>query len=124
MQGTFRERSRILQGKGNIWRKSRDRSEKVQVTFREPSGNIQGTFYVYTHLCISIDGQRGEICWVATVLLKGLVGLLFARHRTPVCEHSGNIQGTFREHAWNIQGTFMEHSGNIQATFREHSGNS
>jgi hypothetical protein len=38
-------------------------------------------------------------------------------------EHSGNIQGTFREHSGNIQGIFREHSGNIQGTFREHSGN-
>jgi hypothetical protein len=34
-------------------------------------------------------------------------------------EHSGNIQGTFREHSGNIQGTFREHSGNIQGIFRE-----
>jgi hypothetical protein len=31
-------------------------------------------------------------------------------------EHSGNIQGIFRD----IQGTFSDHSGNIQGTFRVH----
>jgi hypothetical protein len=34
-----------------------------------------------------------------------------------------NIQGTFREHSGNDQGTFRERSGNIQGTMREHSGN-
>jgi hypothetical protein len=57
-------------------------------------------------------------------------------------EHSGNIQGTFRELSGRfgtVRGTFREHSGNltpaaasasgladgwnIQGTFREHSGN-
>ena len=52
-------------------------------------------------------------------------------------EHSGNIQGTFREHSGNIQPsfwcspckvrvytqcTFREHSGNTQCTFSVHSG--
>jgi hypothetical protein len=43
-------------------------------------------------------------------------------------EHSGNVQGTFREHSThsgNIQGSFAARSGNIahfQGTFREHSG--
>jgi hypothetical protein len=32
-------------------------------------------------------------------------------------EHSGNIQGTFREHSGKIQGTFREDPGNFQGTY-------
>jgi hypothetical protein len=38
-------------------------------------------------------------------------------------EHSGRIQGTFREDSRNIQGGFKEHSGRIQGTFGEDSRN-
>jgi len=30
-------------------------------------------------------------------------------------QHSGNIQGTFKEHPGDIKGTFVEHSGNVQS---------
>jgi hypothetical protein len=82
-------------------RRFRDRSGNIQVlqgTFREHSGNIQGTF----RYCLG---------FTLGPFLQGL----FCRER------SGKIQELFIEHSGNIQGTFRfftEHSGNILEAFR------
>jgi hypothetical protein len=68
------------------------------------------------------DPRRTSACRFATSAPKAIQGTFR--------EHSGNIQGTFREY-WtfrkrsrtDFQGTFRAHSENIQGTFREHSVN-
>jgi hypothetical protein len=84
-------------------------SGNIQGTFREHSGNIQGTLDcepLQPKLLINRRHLMGSE--------KGHIGNIQGTFR----EHLRNIQGTIRKH-W-IQGTYREPLGNIQGTFREH----
>jgi hypothetical protein len=83
---------------GHFQRTFKEHLRNMQNTFREHSGNIQG------HLNPFVDSPFGEC--VGRVSACGRSGGLFvpqfdgpvqlARHISE--EHSGNIQGTFRQH--------------------------
>jgi hypothetical protein len=75
----------------------------IQGTFREHSGNIQGTSVSTATVAAVLREHSGNI-------------------QGTFREHSANMQGTCTEHSWNIQGTFSEHAGDMQGTCREHAG--
>jgi hypothetical protein len=59
----------------------------------------------------NVDAEYNLQTWVPRTRVNK------TKRRIPGVEHSGNIQGTFREHSGKMQGTFRENSGNIQATY-------
>jgi hypothetical protein len=67
------------------------------------------------------DGEISAISAFADfllLLLRRILVLAVGEH-VLMEEHSGNMEGIFREPSENIQGIFREPSGNIQGTTRE-----
>jgi hypothetical protein len=106
-------------------------SRNIQGTFREHSGNIQGTFMALRGTYREHSWPFGEHTgnklhfefWGAESVVQRHDFVYYKEHLGNIQATFRKLQATFREHSGNIQGTFREHSGNIQGTFREHSGN-